>query len=153
MSDVTANYGTLLDFVAFLLFFIHNWQVFMSEVLYLHKTFKYWLIDIIWYINMPNVTAGYGRFSDKIVLFGNFHILLLLVKVFIKLLLIVSGVLWLLELGTRIFKFGVPVNFRRPSCIIFSKMQFFSEKNLEIVFFVFWNGFQPFLVYSLKKAI
>ena len=28
------------------------------------------------YVNMPNVTAGYGRFSDLIAAFGHIHILL-----------------------------------------------------------------------------
>ena len=39
MSDVTASYGTPLNFIVFLGIFIHNWQPFMSEVLYLHQTF------------------------------------------------------------------------------------------------------------------
>ena len=33
-------------------------------------------MDIFWYFNIPNVTAGYGRFSDSMALFENFHILL-----------------------------------------------------------------------------
>ena len=32
---------------------------------------------------------------------------------------LISGVLWSLELGTSLFKFGTPANFRRPWCIIF----------------------------------
>ena len=48
MPDVTASYGTSIDFV-FLRIFIHNWQVY---------TF--------WYINMPNVNAGYGSLSKLI---------------------------------------------------------------------------------------
>ena len=35
-----------------------------------------WLMYTFWYINMPNVTAGYVRFSDLIASFGIFHILL-----------------------------------------------------------------------------
>ena len=30
---------------------------------------------IFWYVNMPNVTSGYGSFSESIAFFGNFHIL------------------------------------------------------------------------------
>ena len=35
-----------------------------------------WIMYIFWYISMPNVTAEYGRFSNLIAFFGNFHILL-----------------------------------------------------------------------------
>ena len=35
-----------------------------------------WSMHTFWYVIMPYVTAGYGRFSDLIVFFGNFHILL-----------------------------------------------------------------------------
>ena len=40
MLDVTASYGTSLEFIAFFLgIFIHNWRSFMSDLLYLHQTF------------------------------------------------------------------------------------------------------------------
>ena len=31
---------------------------------------------IFWYVNMPNVTEGYGWFSDLMRFYWNFHILL-----------------------------------------------------------------------------
>ena len=31
-----------------------------------------WLMYKFWYVNMPNVTAGYGRFSDSIAFLGIF---------------------------------------------------------------------------------
>ena len=41
MSNVTANYGTLIDFIAFLGIFIHyrDRRSLMYEVLYLHQNF------------------------------------------------------------------------------------------------------------------
>ena len=39
IPDVTVNYGTQLDFIAFLGIFVHKWRAFMFEVLYLHQTF------------------------------------------------------------------------------------------------------------------
>ena len=38
MSDVTASYGALLDFIAFLGIFILYLRPFMSEILYLLQT-------------------------------------------------------------------------------------------------------------------
>ena len=32
-----------------------------------------WLMYTFWYVIMPNVTPGYGRFSDTIEFFENFH--------------------------------------------------------------------------------
>ena len=36
----------------------------MFEVLDLHKTLTYILGLTIWYVDMPDVIAGYGRLSD-----------------------------------------------------------------------------------------
>ena len=47
----------------------------MSEVLYLHQNFTD-CESKLKYDKMPNVTAGYGRFSDLIAFFGNIHTLL-----------------------------------------------------------------------------
>ena len=37
--------------------------------------FKVWYITLVYpnVANMPNVTAGYGRFSDSITFFGNYE--------------------------------------------------------------------------------
>ena len=56
----------------------------LSQIVYLIDVLMY----TFWYDNMPNVTAGYGRFSDLIELFfGNF--LIFLRYSFIKILQIV----------------------------------------------------------------
>ena len=39
MPDVTANYGTPFDCIAFFGIFIHYYWPFMSELLYPHQTF------------------------------------------------------------------------------------------------------------------
>ena len=40
MSDVTASYGALSDFIVFFLgIFTHNWLLFMPKWVYLHQTF------------------------------------------------------------------------------------------------------------------
>ena len=39
MLDVSANYGTLIDFIEFLGIFINYYGPFMSDVLYLDQTF------------------------------------------------------------------------------------------------------------------
>ena len=39
MPDVTVNYATQLDFIAFLAIFVHKLRAFMFKVLYLHQTF------------------------------------------------------------------------------------------------------------------
>ena len=54
MPDVTASYGTPFDFIAFLGILIDFWHVWI---------FKLSQIACLWYVKMPNVTAGYGRFS------------------------------------------------------------------------------------------
>ena len=46
--------------------FIHNWRVFMSEVSYLHQNFT------DWYVNIPNMTAGYRMFSNLMLFFYKF---------------------------------------------------------------------------------
>ena len=68
MPDVTASYGTLIDFIAFffsvfhlLLTTIHVLIVVSTPNIHrlcvkLMYTFRY--------VNMSKVTAGYGRFSD-----------------------------------------------------------------------------------------
>ena len=49
----------------------------MSNVLYLHQTFKDCLSNqYTHYVDMPDVTKSYGRFSHLIVLFGNIHIVI-----------------------------------------------------------------------------
>ena len=72
------------NFVGFLIFetlclgrsktlgiFTHYWRPFMSELLYFHQTFTdcvpSWCTHFD--VNMPNVTAGYERFSDLISFF------------------------------------------------------------------------------------
>ena len=55
----------------------------MFEVLYIHQTFTDCVSDkciLILYFNMPNVTVGYGRFSDLIAFFGEFF----LIRTFLK---------------------------------------------------------------------
>ena len=80
MADVTAGYGTPFDFIAFFLGnFIHNWRQFISVVFFLHQTFRDYVpskVTLFGISTVPNVTAGYGRLSDLIALFGNFLILL-----------------------------------------------------------------------------
>ena len=75
MLDVTASYGMPFDFIAFFGIFIYNWR-FISEVLYLHHIYFQrlcvWTIYTFWYVNMPNVTTGYGRFSDLIMFYREF---------------------------------------------------------------------------------
>ena len=39
MSEVTASYGTPVDFIEFLNIFIHFRRPFMSELLFLYQTF------------------------------------------------------------------------------------------------------------------
>ena len=60
----------------------------MSELLYPHQTFTDYSL---WYVNMPNVTADYGRFSVLIVFLGIFTYYNMFLKRynFIKLLQIV----------------------------------------------------------------
>ena len=46
----------------------------------------------------------------------------------------ISDVLWFLELGTRLFKFGAPANFRRSWCIIFQKYTvLFGKKRINLM--------------------
>ena len=69
MPDVTASYGRPFDFIAFLGIFIHFWRPFMSELLVNFHRLCVWSIQTFWYVNMPDVTGGYGRFSDLIEIF------------------------------------------------------------------------------------
>ena len=63
----------VFSYVHILLTTIHDWIIVSSPKF--HRLYV-WLIYTFWYINLPNVTAGYGRFSDLISFFGNFNILL-----------------------------------------------------------------------------
>ena len=73
MSGVTARYGTpydiLLRFLGIFIYYIHDF-------LYLYQTFKDYRSNQFTYsyVDMPNGTKGYERFSDFIA-FLNFHIL------------------------------------------------------------------------------
>ena len=67
MLDVTANYGTPLDFVAIFGYFAYiivkhtllsNIHVKLSLIVCLILS-----IHTFWLANMPNVTASYARFS------------------------------------------------------------------------------------------
>ena len=50
------------------------WNIILSEVLCFHP--DYVSINTFWCANMPDVTEDYGRFSDWIAAFDNFHIIL-----------------------------------------------------------------------------
>ena len=50
-------------------------RAFMSEVVCLLQTLTY-CVYIFWYVNILNMTAGYGRFSNYIAFLEIFHILL-----------------------------------------------------------------------------
>ena len=65
MSNVTANYGMLIDFIAFLGIFVYYYWLFMSEVLYLPPNFHSCVYSIytFWYVDMSDVTTSYGEFS------------------------------------------------------------------------------------------
>ena len=52
MSDVTASYGTLFDFIAFLGIFIHYQRPFMSEVSYLYQIFTDYVSNQYTYFDM-----------------------------------------------------------------------------------------------------
>ena len=52
MPCVTESYGTPYDFIEFFGYF--------------HTLFVCLVNVHIWYVNMPNVSPGYGRFSDLI---------------------------------------------------------------------------------------
>ena len=61
---------TLLRFLC-----IYNWHAFMSEEFYLHQTFTDFCILLLytfWYVNIPKLITGYGRFSDLIAFFLEF---------------------------------------------------------------------------------
>ena len=67
MLDVTASYGTPLDFIAFFGYFqilttIHVWTILSSTNF--HRLCV-GLMHIFLYVNLPNVTVGYERFSDS----------------------------------------------------------------------------------------
>ena len=53
-----------------------------------HSQIVFWLMYTFWFVNLPNMTAGYGRFSDLIVFFGEFSYIWTSLKsyTFIKLL-------------------------------------------------------------------
>ena len=71
MPDVTATYGTHLDFISFFLgIFIGYRRAFMLEV---SPNFYRFYVGLLYiYFGMSNVTAGYGRFSYSIAFYGNF---------------------------------------------------------------------------------
>ena len=75
---MTASYGMPFDFIAF--FWIFSYII--DEHSYLDCCIFTKLSQIIclmctfWFICIPNVTAGYGRFSDLIAFFGHFYIFL-----------------------------------------------------------------------------
>ena len=53
MPDVTACYGRTFDFMSFSLgIFIHNCNLFMSEILYLHQTFTDYVFDKYTHLDM-----------------------------------------------------------------------------------------------------
>ena len=66
MSDVTASYETLLDFIAFLGILLHCWLLLMYEVLYHIKKSCVLSIHTFLYVYMPNVTTTYGWFFGLI---------------------------------------------------------------------------------------
>ena len=76
---MTESYGTPIDFITFSRYFhrlltsIHVWIV--VSLPNFHKLFDKWMYTF-WYVIMPNVTTGYGRFYNLDAFLGNFHILL-----------------------------------------------------------------------------
>ena len=86
MPNVTASYGTPLDFIAFfgifytLLTTIHVW-ITVSPPNF-HRLCDR-LVFTFWYITMSNATAGYGSFSNFCAFFRNFHKLLHVWNVFL----------------------------------------------------------------------
>ena len=72
MPDVTACYGAPLILLCFFGIFIHNLRSFIPELLYIHLTLTDCISDQC-NVNIPNVTASYGRFSDSIAFSGLLH--------------------------------------------------------------------------------
>ena len=56
--------------------FIQYWRVFSTVSSPKLHRLCVWLMYTFWNVNMPNVTAGYGRFSDSIAFFGYFSVTL-----------------------------------------------------------------------------
>ena len=69
MPDVNASYGMSLDLIVFFKNFVHNWRIFMSEVLYFHQTFINCVFDvnikIFSYNKLSDVAASYGTLLKK----------------------------------------------------------------------------------------
>ena len=59
MSDVTVSYGMFLNFITFFCIFLHNWRIFMSEVLYLYQIFMRYVFDV----NITNYMLNLNNFS------------------------------------------------------------------------------------------
>ena len=76
-KNVTASYGTILDFIAFfkylptLLMTVHVWSIVSLPNFPRLYDFS---IHTFWYIDMPDVTTSNGRFSGLIGFFGNFNV-------------------------------------------------------------------------------
>ena len=75
---VTTSYGETLDFIAFFEYFytlmtsIHVWSIVSS--LNFHRLCA-WIVWIFWYVNVPNVIASYGKFSNLLCFFIYYCIL------------------------------------------------------------------------------
>ena len=81
MLVVIASCGTPLDFIAFFIrIFKHNWRFLNCYIsTKLHNLLKFGgdIINVqsiytFWYVNMPNLTASYGMFSDLMHFFWEF---------------------------------------------------------------------------------
>ena len=85
IPDISESYGTSFDFIAFFGHFhttlatIYVWSIVPSPNF--HRLCV-WLIYTFWYVIMPNVTAGYGRFANVIAFFENFYTLLIFNKLY-----------------------------------------------------------------------
>ena len=58
-------------------FYIFKCQMLLQGMEYSVILLVFWAFSFMsdWYVNMSNVTVGYGRFSNIILFYGNFHIL------------------------------------------------------------------------------
>ena len=65
MLNKTTSYGTPFDFIA--VYWVFSYIIDDHSPNF-HILF-FLLLYIFWYVNMPNVSVGYGSFSDLIVFF------------------------------------------------------------------------------------
>ena len=69
MPNVTASYGKNFNFIEF--FFIFSYIIYDYSYLNCCTNYVLCLFNIhLWSVNMPNMAAGYGTFSDLIAFLG-----------------------------------------------------------------------------------